>query len=148
MNSLVRKPAHFHAVQLLVVLISGRIVDFTDAAFHIVLEAHARQRRVLGFAEHRVAARRQNAVFLVEHNRIGIQGRRAVLELGAIVQVKGRLVHIVNEVHRTVLDRVDTGRIVHPVDLSRVLFFLHPFFEFKAGHLLAESGRSGDGHNP
>ena len=148
LNSLVRKPAHFHAVQLLVVLIGGRIVDFTDAAFHIVLEAHARQRRVLGFTEHRVAARRQNAVFLVEHNRIGIQGRRAVLELGAIVQVKGRLVHIVNEVHRTVFDGIDTGRVIHPVDLGRVLFFLHPFFEFKAGHLLAESGRSGDGHNP
>ena len=79
LDSLVRQSAHFHAVQLLVILVSGGVIDFTDATFHIVLEPHTRKRRVLGFAQHRVTCRRKNAVFLIEQNRVGIQGGGTVL---------------------------------------------------------------------
>ena len=148
LNSLVRQPAHFHAVQLLVVLISRSVIDFANATFHIVLEPHTRKGGVLGFAQYGVACSRQNAVFLIEQNGVRIQGCRAVLELGAVIQVKGGLVHIVNQVHCTVFNGIYTGRVIHPIHFGGIFFDLFPFFQFKTSHLLAESGRSGDGKNP
>ena len=148
LNSLVREPSDFHAVQLLVILICRCVIDFTDTTFHVVLEPHTRKRWILGFAQHRIARRRQDAVFLIKQNRIGIQSCRTILELGTVIQVKGRFIDIVNQVHGAVFNGIYTGRVVHPVNLCRILFFLNTLFEFKASHLLAEGGRSGDGKNP
>ena len=89
LNSLIRESTNLHTIQLLVVLIRGRIIDFADPAFHVVFEPHSRKRRILGLTQNRIATCSQDTVFLVEQDGVGIQGRRAVLELGAIVQVKG-----------------------------------------------------------
>ena len=148
LNSLVRQATHFHTVQLLVILIRSRVIDFTNTAFHVVLKPHTRKRWVLGFAKNRFASCRQNAVFLIEQNRVGIQSRGTVLELGTIVQVESRFIDIVNQVYSVVFNRIDTSRVVHPVHFGRIFFDLLAFFKFKASHLLTEGGRSGDGKNP
>ena len=137
--------AHLHPVQLLVILVGRRVIDFTDAALHIVLEAHSRKRGVLRFAQHRFAARHQHLVFLVEQDCIGIQRSRPVLQLGLVVQVERRSLDIVYQVDRMIFNRIRSRGIVHPVDFGRVFFHLFPLFEFKAGHLLAMSGRSDEG---
>ena len=142
LESRIGQAAYLHAVQLLVVLVGGRVIDFANAALHVVLETHSRKRRVLGLAQHGFATRHQHLVLLVKENGVGIQRGRPVLELGTVVKVESRRFHVVHEVHRMVLNRVCPGRIVHPVDFGGVLFHLFPFFEFKAGHLLAMDGRN------
>ena len=143
LDSLVRKPAHLHAIQLLVVLIRCRVIDFTDTALHVILEAHPRKRRILCFAKNRVSTCRKDAILLIEPNRVCIERCRTVFKLGTVVQVERRFFYIVNQVDCAVFNCVYPGRIVHPIDFSRIFFDLFAFFELKTGHLLTEYGRSG-----
>ena len=140
LKSRIGQSTHLHAVQLLVVLVGSRVIDFANAALHVVLEAHARKRRILRLAQYRFAARHQHLVLLVKEDRIGIQRGRPIFELGFVVQVESRRFHVIHEVYRVVFDRIRPGRIVHPVHFGGILFHLFPFFELKASHLLAMHG--------
>ena len=142
LDSLVRKPAHLHAVELLVILEGRRIVDFANAAVHVVFETHPRQRRVLRFAEYRLAACHKHAVLLVEPDGIRIERRRTVLELRRIVQIKRFLFHVVDEVHGAVFDGIRPRGVVHPVHLGSVLDRLLALLKFKTRHLRAKHGGS------
>ena len=141
-DSRIRESAHFHSVQLLIVLVGCRVVDFANTALHLVLEPHARKGWILRFAEDRLTSRRKNRIFLVKPNGIRIKSRRTVLELCVVVQVKCLLIHIVDKVYRAILDSIRTRRVVHPVNFSRVFHRLFALFQFKARHILCEGYRS------
>ena len=144
LNSLVGQAAHLHTVQLLVVLVGGRIIDFADAAFHVVLETHSRKRGVLRLAKDRPATRDKHAVPLVEPDGIRIERRGTVLELRVVVQIESFLFHVVHQIDSVILDGVRSRRVVHPVDLGRVFLDLLALLEFKAGHVLRKGSRSKD----
>ena len=144
LDSRIRQTADFHAVQLLVVLERRRVIDLANFRLEVVLEAHSRQRRVLGLAKHGVPRRRQNLVLLVHPNRVRFQRRGTVLELRRLVQVERRCFHVIDQIDRSVFNRIHSGRIVHPIHFRRIFFDLDALFEFKASHLLAIGARSKD----
>ena len=144
LDSRVRQAANFHTVQLLVILECSSVINFTNFGLEVVLEAHPRQRRVLRFAENRIAGSRKDLVFLVHPDRIRLKRCGTVLELCRLIQIKSRSFNIVDQVYSMILNRIDTRRIVHPIDLSRIFYRLFTLFEFKAGHLLAIGARSED----
>ena len=142
LDTRIRQASNFHTVQLLVILVGRRVIYLADTAFHIVLEAHARQGGILRFAEYGFTSRHEHAVFLIKENGVGIQRGCAVFQLCAVIQVEGGIFHIVNKIDGVIFNRIDTGRIVHPGDFRRILFFLYALFQLKARHLLAKRGRS------
>ena len=144
LDSRIRQTTDLHAVQLLVVLERRRVIHLAYFGLEVVLEAHAGQRRVFRFAKHRVSRGRQNLIFLVHPNRIGFKSRSAVLELRRLVQVERRSFHVIDQIDRTVFNRIHACRIVHPIDFRRVFHRLFAFLKLKAGHLLAIRARSKD----